>query len=604
MANSRDNRPKDSIDKPISFDIVVNGVSIASKYMIVKININKKINKISRAKIFISGGDAYKNTFDESEDSNFNPGKSVEIKLGYEQNNITVFEGIIGKLRISLKDGFATKPWQSLLVLECIDKAVKLTNSYTTDIYENQKDSDILSNLIKKISGLKSEVTATNIKHNYLPKYNSNDWEFILSRAKLNGLVVHNSDNKIKIIKPSSNVSKPDQIITNGNSTISFDAHIDANSQLSTVTFDSWNQFNDKISKSKAVEPDLVENKSLTGKTLSKSTSSSELDINVSQEMEVSELKAISNSILQESRLRRIVGSAKFKGVTNLDLGSIIELKGFGKHFDGNIYLTSVSHQLESGLFTTNVEFGLKSNELIPNKIDKSKLIESMNGTHIGIVKKIDSDPLNEERIQILVPALKSSGNGIWAKLAHFYTSTDAGSFFIPEIGSHVVVSFIANDPRYPIILGSLYTKTNGSYTKIKKDNDLKAFVSKNKLTLEFNDKDKVLTLSSPKGNSIVISEKEKGITITDQNKNTIKMGSNGIEFESKKNIKINSSGSITIEGSKGITLKGDSGAGVKISGNKVDIEAKTSLKAKGGSKADLVASGKVTVKGATVGIN
>jgi uncharacterized protein involved in type VI secretion and phage assembly len=282
----------------------------------------------------------------------------------------------------------------------------------------------------------------------------------------------------------------------------------------------------------------------------------------------------------------------------------VVGLYGFGKNFDGKIYITAISHQIESGIFTTNVEFGLNKNHFTSKDIDKSSIIKPINGVHIGTVKKIDADPLNQDRIQVLIPALKSTGNGIWAKLSHFYTSAKAGSFFIPEIGSQVIVSFVANDPRHPVILGGLYTKTKEPYTKLKKDNSLKAFVSKSKLTLEFDDKDKKITISSPKKNSIVISEKEKGIIITDQNKNSIKMSDTGIALTSKKDIKITSSGAVTISGSKGVTVNGKAGAGVKVSGSKVDIAAKTSLSAKGGSKAGLTASGKVTIKGATVGIN
>ncbi|MFT6065410.1 MAG: phage protein D/phage baseplate assembly protein gpV [Paraglaciecola sp.] len=604
MANTSEKKPKDSINKLVSFDILVNGSSIGSKRMVVKINIDKTINKISRAKIYLSGGDAYKNTFDESEDTNFAPGKTVEIKIGYEQSNQVLFKGIVEKLGITLNNGFAQNPWSSLLVLECVDKAIKLTNSYTSDVYEKKKDSEIFSTLIKKIAGLKSVITATTVTHPFFPKYNSSDWDFILNRAKLNGMIVLNSDNEIKISKPTKKVSKPEQTITNGESTINFDAQIDASSQLNSISLDSWNPFTNKKNKSKAVEPTLVANKSMTGKVLSKSTSATAIDINIPQNTEIPELKSLSNSLLQDSRLGRIVGRAKFKGVTNLDIGSVVALNGFGKHFDGNIYLTGISHQVESGFFTTSIEFGLKKLQFSTNQIDKSSVIKPINGVHIGVVKKIDADPLNEGRIQVLIPALKSTGNGIWAKLSHFYISSKAGSFFIPEIDSQVVVSFISNDPRHPIVLGSLYTKANEPYTKLKKDNALKAFVSKSKLTLEFDDKDKIITISTPKENSIVISEKAKGIIITDQNKNIVKMSDKGIELTSKKNIKITSSAAVTISGSKGITLNGKAGDGVKVTGSKVNISAKTSLIAKGGSKADLVASGKVTIKGATVGIN
>jgi phage protein D/phage baseplate assembly protein gpV len=604
MPTSSGNKPKDSVNKPVSFDVLINGKPIKSDYRVIRLNVDKAMNRISRAKVYLSGGNAYLNTFDESEDTDFAPGKSVELKFGYEQDNVVVFKGIVEKLGISLKDGFASKPWQSLLVLDCVDKAVKLTNTYTAEIYEKKKDSDIFAALIKKVSGLKSVITASTVTHPFFPKYNSNDWEFILSRAKINGLVLLNSDNEIKISKPTNAAAKPDQTITNGEATINFDAHIDSSSQLNSLTFDSWNPFTDKENKSKAIEPTLIANNTLKGKVISSDTSAAAIAINIPQSTEVSELKAISNSFLQESRLSRVVGRAKFKGVTNLDIGSVVALNGFGKHFDGNIYVTGVSHQIESGIFTTSIEFGLKKIHSSATNIDKASFIKPIEGVHIGTVKKIDADPLNEGRIQVLIPALKNSGNGIWAKLSHFYVSSKAGSFFIPEVGSQVVVSFISNDPRHPIVLGSLYTKTNEPYTKLEKENSLKAFVSKSKLTLEFDDKDKIITISTPKENSIVIDEKAKGITITDQNKNVIKMSDSGIELESKKNIKITSSAAVTISGSKGITLNGKAGDGVKIAGSKVNIAAKTSLIAKGGSKADLVASGKVTIKGATVGIN
>ena len=153
-------------------------------------------------------------------------------------------------------------------------------------------------------------------------------------------------------------------------------------------------------------------------------------------------------------------------------------------------------------------------------------------------------------------------------------------------------------------MIGSLYTKTKTSYKKITKENSFKAILTQSKLTLEFDDKDKIITISTPEKNSIVISEKDKGIIITDQNKNTITTSDKGIVIESKKDIDLKATGSINISGSKGVTLDGKSGDGIKATGSKVSITSKSALTLKGGSKADLTASGKITVKGASVGIN
>ena len=62
-----------------------------------------------------------------------------------------------------------------------------------------------------------------------------------------------------------------------------------------------------------------------------------------------------------------------------------------------------------------------------------------MHGLHIGVVKQLDKDPDNEYKIKVNIPSLKLTGDGIWARLTHFYTSDKrAGSFFIPEINSQI----------------------------------------------------------------------------------------------------------------------------------------------------------------------
>jgi len=127
--------PEESLFKPLSFTLKVNGSELDSSFVVIKLKVEKEVNKISRAQFSISGGDPYLNTFDESEKDDFKPGTEIEIEVGYSQENKVVFKGIIEKLRISLQEGFVTKPWRSLLIIEAVDKAIKLTNSYTTVMY-------------------------------------------------------------------------------------------------------------------------------------------------------------------------------------------------------------------------------------------------------------------------------------------------------------------------------------------------------------------------------------------------------------------------------------------------------------------------------------
>ena len=178
-------KPSKSINQLVSYKLKFNGSVLSNDVAVFEIKTEKKINKISRALVSLIGGDVNLKTFDISEDSDFKPGNKVEIQLGYDNTNIKVFEGIILKHRVSLLNNYRSKRSKSLLVLECADESIKLTNTYTSDIYEKKSDSEIISTVISK-SKLDKSVEFTTFKHPFFPKYNSNDWEFVLERAKLN----------------------------------------------------------------------------------------------------------------------------------------------------------------------------------------------------------------------------------------------------------------------------------------------------------------------------------------------------------------------------------------------------------------------------------
>ena len=595
-----DPSPIDSVNKPISFSLSFNNAPLPISLEIYSITVQKAVNKIGRAQVQILGGDPNMNSFEEAEADYFEPGNPVEIKLGYDQSNTTVFKGIVEKNYVSIRDGFNRLKFKRLLVIDCVDTAIQLANSYTSEIYEDKKDSEIIAALISKL-GLTKTIESTTIKHAFLPKFNINDWEFIIQRAKSNGLIVVNSDNTIKVKKPLGEGS-PSLTIKHGDGLVSFDGKIDGSGQYQSLEYKGYDPFENKLASAKATEPELTAQGDLTGKKMSVKISPAKNEIIIPQPIPTGELASIANSTLIRSRLKSIYGSLKVKGVNSIDIDSVIKLSGFGSRLDGPCYVTSIEHEVIGGNFYTVFGFGLTEDILSLKKgIDVSNLIPSISGVHIGEVKKIDKDPDNQYRIKVFIPALKTSGEGLWARLTHFYTSSEAGSFFIPEINSQVVVSFINEDPRYPIVLGGLYTKTNKPYSEITPENELKAIVSKEKLTLEFNDKDKVIIIKTSDKNKITMSEKD--IKIEDEHGNEITTSKDGILFNSKKEIIITTKDAISINGEKGVVIQGKTSKGVSIKGNKLDLKSDTKISAKG-SAVDLESSGSLNIKGANVNIN
>ncbi len=85
---------------------------------------------------------------------------------------------------------------------------------------------------------------------------------------------------------------------------------------------------------------------------------------------------------------------------------------------------------------------------------------------------------------------------------------------------------------------------------------------------------------------TIGFDENDQTVVLVDENKNTVRLGSEGISFSSEKNIEIIAGGNI------------------KMTGQSIDLHAQTSLKAKGTATAELSAAGQTVVKGAMVMIN
>ena len=68
-----------------------------------------------------------------------------------------------------------------------------------------------------------------------------------------------------------------------------------------------------------------------------------------------------------------------------------------------------------------------------------------------------------------------------------------------------------------------------------RQKNNTKAIVTREKMRIEFNEEKKVITISTPGKNTVEISDDDKHIKLTDQNKNEIVMNSSGISLSSAK---------------------------------------------------------------------
>jgi len=592
--------PMDNSNGVLKLSIYANGSAIDDAIKVVSVSVNKTINKIPYAKIVLLDGDMPNKDFPISNGDDFKPGSEIKINAGYGQSEETIFQGIIVKHGIKISGDN-----NSRLVIECRDKAVAMTIGRHNANYVDSKDSDIITTLISNYSGLSSDIEATSTEYKELVQYYCSDWDFLLSRADANGLLVCIEDAKLTVQSPQTDATA-ELKVTYGDDLIEFHADIDARTQLAEVNSASWDPSQQAVVEEQVSPQTLNSQGDLTSADLAKVIDLKSFRLQTPTVIETAALKDWATGKQIKSGLARIRGHMKFQGSTKAVIGALIELDGVGNRFNGNVFVSSVKHEINHHNWITEVEFGMSPDWFAEQRNlvapPASGFLPGIEGLQIGVVKKLDEDPNGESRVQVSVPILQAETEGVWARLANFYASNTFGAFFIPEIGDEVILGYLNNDPSNPVVLGSLYSSQRTPPYDLTADNYTKAVVTSSKLKIEFDDEKKITTIITPNENKIVLSDDDQSILLQDENSNKVELSPTGIVLDSPKDISITAQGKITINATDEITMT--SSADVSVEGLNVSHTANVGFTATGSSTAELSASGQTTVKGAMVMIN
>lgn len=587
--------PSKNKDRVLSCAVFCDGQQLKDTISLVSATVRLALNKIGKATLTFNAGDMDKQTFDESDSSAVKPGNSIRLDVGDVNKNETLFEGIITGLRIMTDNDF-----RSYMVVECRDTAFPATQGRKNRIFENKKDSDIITEVLKAYGSV--SVDATQYQHSVLVQYYSTDWDFALSRADACGLFVFTDGGKIEVKK--SNVSaQPVLTLTYGQDIISFDLELSSNDQFTQYEAVSWNPKTQKAVKASASSPSLNKQGDLQPKGIAAADS---MLLQTDAPTDESALKQWTDGMALKAGLARYQGSVSFYGSASVKPGCTVELKGLGKRFCGNMFVGAVTHTIKNNEWTTEVAAGVQSSSITdePDVVSPSAAgyLPGLPGLHSAVVKKLDGDPSKEQRIQVELPWMDGNGKLLWARLATMYASNGESTFFLPEVGDEVVVGFINQDPCHPVIIGSLYGEKHKPPFEYEAKNGKKAIVTREKLSIVFDEEKKSITISTPAKNTVEISDDGKRISLADQHKNEIVMDSSGISLSSHKNITLKAKGGITMDATSKIA--GSAKSDVCFEGTNLKLQAKVGATVKGNATAELSASGQTTIKGAMVMIN
>ncbi len=566
----------------VTLRLTVNGEELPRTLAVLAVEVVRQVNRIPYARLQIGDGNPAAEDFPQSSGDYFVPGNELTLLAGYQGEVEPIFSGIVLSQRITIR------PRSSRLEVICRDPAFKMTLTRRNRYFEEVTDSDVAETLLGEY-GLTAELTATEVTHPQLLQYQASDWDFMLDRLEANGQVVMVTDGVVSSAVPALE-GEPEATILYGATLLELDAQFDARSQSSSIRALAWDPANQELQEAEATDPAWAGNGNLSLDDLTAATERQEDLLWHGGSLAADALQAWADGALVRSRLAASQGRARFQGLPQIQPGRLLNLAGVSQRFNGPVYITGVRHEFSGNDWLTDAEFGLPpGNGRDRQAIDHppaAGLAPAVSGLQVGVVTQLADDPAGEHRIRVQIPIAGVDEQGIWARVANLDAGPERGTFFRPEVGDEVVLGFFHADPAQPVVLGMLHSSANAPPLATSEDNHQKTYVSRSGITVLFDDDQTVLSLATPGGNTLTLSDADGGLVLEDQNGNTLTMNSDGIEISSAKALKLVASTDLSSEGTN------------------VELAASSSFKAQGSTATELTSNGTLTIKGTLVEIN
>jgi uncharacterized protein involved in type VI secretion and phage assembly len=533
--------------------VTCDGQPLDQTVEIVEIEIRRELDRIPEATLSLLDGSVAKRQFELSNGDMFVPGKPVTIALRYEGDgeDVTLFDGLV------VRHAVESSADSSLLRVELKDAAIKLTRQRKSAVFREQTDDGAIRALIDAAGLEAGEFATADVTHAELIQYYASDWDFIISRAEVQGLTVDVHLGVLSLAKLELADSGKRTLEYGLGDVHEFELQLDGSQQWAELSSVAWDLPSQKLADPTPAEQPNVTVGNLDAAMITdiaRELGGDQTTLLHPVPLAPGELAAWANARLLRSRLALLRGHVTVDGDPELAPLDTVEIVGVGERFDGLALVSAVTHKLDHDGWKTELQLGLSA-EWFARRSDIAEvpaggMLPPLSHLQIAKVAPFEADPLGEHRIKLMLPGLADDQGFIWARVARPDAGKDRGSACWPEPEDEVVVGFLAGDPRQAIVLGALYGSAAPPPVGPSDANPKREFVSKAGTRVSFDDEKIVVSVETPGGNKIEIDDDQKRIRIADQHGNEITLSDKGITLKSASDFNIDAAGKVLIKGS------------------------------------------------------
>lgn len=170
--------------------------------------------------------------------------------------------------------------------------------------------------------------------------------------------------------------------------------------------------------------------------------------------------------------------------------------------------------------------------------------VSAAHAPHLATVVSVQ-DPEQLARIKVRLLTVDGEGDAeIWARVAVPFAGADRGALFIPDVDDEVLVTFLAGDPRFPIVIGGLWNGGASPPEQFSGDRVDRWTITGKAGTriaiVEESSGSAKIEFTTPNGISGTLTDESGGsIKFADVSGNSITIDSQGISLQAASKVKV-----------------------------------------------------------------
>jgi phage protein D len=332
---------------------------------ILSVTYKDNIKELDSFEININNWDAETRDFKYSDQTLFDPGKEMELWMGYygKDSLRLMLRGQITALRPGFPAGGG-----STLGISGLNVLHKLRKEQRSQAYEKMTDTEVAKKIANDL-GIKPKTNPApkEERYDYLLQDNQYDIIFLMERARRIGYALFveekGEDGKAKdpelFFGRSLDVRRPTYELRYGRSLIDFKPDLTTANQVGEVTVRGWDQLNKKKIEATAKRSEIGV------KGVGQAGGQEAIEQAFKQRKEViatkpiqteDEAKTLALRTLEENAKNMVKATGSTVGLPDLRAGSVVMIDGVGKRFSGRYFVVATTHTIGDSGYTTQFE--------------------------------------------------------------------------------------------------------------------------------------------------------------------------------------------------------------------------------------------------------